>query len=345
MHISEGSLDDLLRRVLTKLLSPRCPSVSATRGSAKELIGVMLELKNPRARLSRTESRGKIFSALGELLWYLSRSNKVEFIAYYAAKYRDETEDGKTIHGAYGPRFFSKQATDSTLKINQIKNVLDILRSRPTTRRAVIQLFDASDLTRDFKEVPCTCTMQFFIRKERLHLLVNMRSNDAYLGLPHDIFAFTLLQEIFARSLGVELGSYKHVAGSMHLYSDHMVGASKFLSEDWQENVPMPAMPQGDPWPSLRKLIAAERAIRTGKKSSTMDNSIAPYWQDFIRLLQIYNLSSSGHTTAAQTIKGLKRNMSSKIYDPYIQKRHRIAKRKPDQEPKQTKLFEPTQTG
>jgi len=40
--------------------------------------------------------------------------------------------------------------------------------------------------------------MQFMVRRRRLHLLTNMRSNDAFIGLPHDIFAFTMLQEIMA---------------------------------------------------------------------------------------------------------------------------------------------------
>ena len=41
-------------------------------------------------------------------------------------------------------------------------------------------------------------------------MLTYMRSNDAYWGLPHDVFAFTMLQEILARSLTLELGTYKH---------------------------------------------------------------------------------------------------------------------------------------
>ena len=53
-----------------------CPS----RGPAKELSGVLLELKNPLARISRTESRGKLFSCLGELLWYLSKNKDADYI-------------------------------------------------------------------------------------------------------------------------------------------------------------------------------------------------------------------------------------------------------------------------
>src|SRR5437868_15019071 len=78
------------------------------------------------------------------------------------------------------------------------------------TRQAVIQIFDRIDLREKHNDIPCTCTLQLAIRDERLHLLANMRSNDWFSGLPHDVFAFTMLQEMLARALGIEVGTYKH---------------------------------------------------------------------------------------------------------------------------------------
>ena len=161
---------------------------------------MLLELNHPRARLSRSETRGRPFSCLGEFLWYLSRDNKLDFIRYYIPAYEKETEDGETIYGAYGPRLFDQRGHD------QLRNVINLLRSHPESRRAVIQLFNAEDIARRYKEVPCTCTLQFLVRRKRLHMLTTMRSNDAYKGLPHDIFCFTMLQEVVARTLGLELG-------------------------------------------------------------------------------------------------------------------------------------------
>ena len=60
-----------------------------------------------------------------------------------------------------------------------------------------------------------------------------MRLNDALVGLPHDVFCFTMLQEIVARSLSVELGGYKHAVGSLHLYKTHVDAAHQFLEEGW----------------------------------------------------------------------------------------------------------------
>lgn len=94
------TLDDLMREVLTRLLELPA-DVHATRGRFSEVVGTMLCLENLRARLSLTETRGKPFSALGELLWYLSKSNNLAFIEYYLKQYRDESDDGQTVYGLW----------------------------------------------------------------------------------------------------------------------------------------------------------------------------------------------------------------------------------------------------
>src|SRR5207247_7673262 len=100
----------------------------------------------------------------------------------------------------------------------------------------------------EHKDIPCTCTLQFMIRKDRLYLFTNMRSNDAFLGMAHDIFCFTMLQEIVARDLSIDIGTYKHSVGSFHLYETSVNSAKGYLSEGWQPtDTAMPPMPIGDP--------------------------------------------------------------------------------------------------
>ena len=181
MFFSASTLDDLLRKVFARLL--KCnkeiyPSRSKTLGPATELTGVLLQLTNPRARLSRTEKKGTVFSGLGELLWYFSKSNDLEFISYYIPDYIDESIDGKTVYGGYGPRLFRLRRSGKC--IDQVQNVRRLLKEKPQSRRAVIQLFDAADIAEPRIEIPCTCTLQFILRGGRLDLLVSMRSNDGF---------------------------------------------------------------------------------------------------------------------------------------------------------------------
>lgn len=275
------SLDDILRELYPVLLERGSP-VIASRGLNKELIGIQLELLRPRARLSRTETRGRPFSALGEFLWYLTKDNRLDFIVDYIPAYAKDSEDGLTVHGGYGPRLFRQRGND------QVENAIRQLRESPTSRRAVIQIFDAEDNAKRHKEVPCTTTLQLLLRERKLHLIATMRSNDAWLGLPHDVFCFTMLQEAVARILGVDLGTYRHFAASMHLYEDDQEKAASYLQEGFQRHVEMPPMPEGDSRPAIRGLFDAERRIRGREPLDAGGLGLDPYWADLVRLLQIH---------------------------------------------------------
>lgn len=258
-------------------------SIHPRKGAAKELIGTLIQISNPRARLSRTETRGKLFSGLGELCWYLAGNQDLEFIRHYIKDYENFAENGK-LFGGYGPRLFDWAG------LNQFRNVAKALQSKDT-RQAVIQLFDRNDIVEEHEDVPCTCTLQFMLREGRLNLLTCMRSNDAYLGFPHDVFCFTMLQEIMASALSVDMGIYKHFVGSFHLYEKDFDDSEQFLGEGLQSTVgsEMPPMPAGDPFPAINTLLRAERSLReSGIVDESWIESIDPYWADLIRLLKVY---------------------------------------------------------
>jgi thymidylate synthase len=258
-----------------------------------------------------------VFSCLGEALWYLAGDDSVEFITHYLSRYGENSDDHKKIWGAYGPRIFGRGAYT-----RQILNVIGDLRERPQTRQAVIQIFDAHDISVEHNDVPCTCVMQFAARGGRLHMIVYMRSNDAFVGLPHDVFAFTMIQELVARSLGLKLGVYDHFIGSLHLYDEHRDRAKNFLKEGFQNFVPMPAMPVGDPWQQVTKVLNAERTIRLGGQVDIGASGFTPYWADIVRLLEVF--AARGRP---RIIGPLKQQMFSPIFDAYIEKAVRMKPR------------------
>lgn len=311
-YICESTIDDLIRSTIQHLQS-NGKKIQPTKGSCTELTGVFLELTNPRARISRTETKGKPFSCLGELCWYLSGTNRLESISYYLPRYSKYAE-GDELFGGYGPRLLNFRG------INQVTNIIDLLRVKPQSRQAVIQLFDANDLVEEHKDVPCTCTLQFLIRDHTLHMITYMRSNDVFIGLPHDIFCFTMLQEILARTLSVNLGTYKHMVGSLHLYERDEKVAQQFLDEGWQStDMPMPSMPLGDPWPAIRLLLDSEATIRQGGFIASAElANMDSYWADLIRLLQVFRFWKDNNI---DDIKQLSQTMSSPIYRAFIHKK------------------------
>ena len=102
---------------------------------------------------------------------------------------------------------------------DQWKMVKQLLKNNPNSRQAVIHIKEPRDLVnRPSKDVNCTIAMQFLLRDNKLDLIVTMRSNDIWLGLPYDVFNFTCMQIQMAMELGVNIGVYYHNAGSLHMY-------------------------------------------------------------------------------------------------------------------------------
>jgi thymidylate synthase len=330
MYLKAATLDDLLKLTFLALLKSKV-RLTATKGPNTELSGVVLELTQPRARISRTDVKGHVFSCLGELFWYLAKSNNSAHIQYYIQLYKKFTEPDGTVRGAYGPRIFGG-------KRSQYDYIIRTLRKKTTSRQAVIQIFDSSDLRRKYKDTPCTCTLQFIVRDNALSMIVHMRSNDAYMGLPHDVFAFTMIQEILARELGCRIGTYKHMVGSLHLYDCDVEKVGEFLSEGVQSTKSMPDMPIGNQWDNISQVIQIEETLRLGRidalSASAMARKLPAYWSDIARLFAIYKITKeygiakSTHSInnamardALRQVVSIRKEMTSQYYASYIRKR------------------------
>lgn len=151
--------------------------------------------------------------AVAELLWYLSGTNLLEPIQSYTSNWDRMSDDGVTVNSNYGHRIFKY------FGFNQFEYVKKCLLKDPNSRQAVIHIRDPKDYVYEpTKDMPCTLTLQFFIRERKLHMTVNMRSNDIWTGFPYDVFNFCAIQNLLAMQLNIPVGTYTHIAGSLHLY-------------------------------------------------------------------------------------------------------------------------------
>ena len=194
--------------------------VSSPRGmKIKENLGVQFRIMNPRDRLPQVAARNfSLAYFVAETLWYLNADDSTEWISYYAPFWSNISDNNKTANSAYGARIFKTHPRIGNGNIIQWDYVKEELRKDPDSRRAVIHIRTPSDSILDSKDVPCTLSLQFFIRENKLSLHVSMRSSDIILGLAYDVPAFTTIQEILANELGVELGEYVHTSNSLHCY-------------------------------------------------------------------------------------------------------------------------------
>lgn len=220
--------------------------------SIHENIGSSSKINNPRDRIIFSKERKwDITYALGEFLWYICADNSVQTISYYAQSYDKFSDDGKTLYGAYGPRIK-----------NGINSIISKLKNDSDTRQAVLLFWREKDMDQKTKDLPCTLTLQFFIRDNKLNLITSMRSNDIWLGSTNDIFCFTLLQEYISNALNIEIGFYQHITGSLHLYQTNIKNNNKIESIINSKIESIPMEPIKDLYKNIGILIKYEKQLR-----------------------------------------------------------------------------------
>jgi len=133
------------------------------------------------------------------------------------------------------------------------------------------------------KDSPCTTTLQFFVRDQRVHAVVYMRSNDVIWGLPYDVFVFSVLQEMLACDLGCEVGTYTHIAGSLHLYERHFELANRILQSPVSSSIEMPHMRSTS---QIAKFLTAEHLMRTGEGLPAQERRVFDeFWGELVAVL------------------------------------------------------------
>lgn len=129
-----------------------------------------------------------------EAYWILSGDDRVETIAPYNSKISQFSDDGKVFFGAYGPEF-----------VKQLPYVVRKLATDRNSRQAGMTFW--RQCPPETKDVPCTVALFFQIRNRKLNAHVFMRSSDIWLGLPYDVFNFSMIGHMICAYVN------KHTAG------------------------------------------------------------------------------------------------------------------------------------
>lgn len=152
---------------------------------------------------------------------------------------------------------------------SQVEYVLRTLTESPDSRRAIMVLWNGlMDTDPGHLDHPCTLTIAFRIRKDKLNMSVTMRSNDIWRGASSDFIQFAMLHQTMAALLDVSPGTYHHTAQSMHLYSNDLTVATEWLSRTHKDeqyenlNIVKPIYRRG--WDYVNVQNECRRIMSTG---------------------------------------------------------------------------------
>lgn len=268
------TLDDLLYKTYCYIINDG-RYINGKRGDIKEALNFSITLSNPKSRVSKSLDRRFVKSKFAELAWYLSKDSSKKFIEPYIPLYSNEESEQNKILGAYGSKIFGS-SNDIT---SQFERVCEQIIARKDTKQAFLVLSNEQDYKVNydkFSSPPCTIGLHFYVRNDKLNLTVYMRSNDAYYGLPHDLFCFTLLQEMVSFKVNIPIGNYTHTCTSLHIYSQHIKRVRSYLEEGLHESIVMPSLDNCSD-------VTLDTVVRAyNDEVPNVDiKKLSPFWHDY----------------------------------------------------------------
>ena len=105
--------------------------------------------------------------------------------------------------------------------IDQIKNVIEAIKTTPDSRRLIVSAWNPEDVPAMVLP-PCHTLFQFYVNDGKLSCQLYQRSADIFLGVPFNIASYALLTHLIAKECGLAVGEFIHTLGDAHLYSNHL---------------------------------------------------------------------------------------------------------------------------
>jgi len=186
-----------------------------------------------------TTKKIHVKSVIHELLWFLKGDTNIDYLTQNGVRIWNEWADEK---GDLGPVYGHQWRNWNDEGIDQIKTVIETLRTNPDSRRMLVSAWNPSvmpDTSVSFAEnvanhkaalPPCHAFFQFYVAQGKLSCQLYQRSADLFLGVPFNIASYALLNMMVAQVCDLQAGTFVHTFGDVHIYSNHQEQLKEQLS-------------------------------------------------------------------------------------------------------------------
>ena len=185
----------------------------------------------------------KVFfnSVIHELLWYLKGETHIRNLRKHTKIWDAWTSEDKNweIGKMYGYQWvnwekFSEDSKTGEIRktyVNQIQNVIDLIKNNPDSRRMVVTAWNPSVL--DEIALPsCHAFFIFSVTDGRLNCHLTQRSGDIALGIPFNLACYATLTQMIAQETNLKLGEFSHYINDAHIYENHVDGLKEQLKRE-----------------------------------------------------------------------------------------------------------------
>ena len=192
----------------------------------------------------------KVFfkSVIRELLWYLSGETHIRNLREHTKIWDAWTSEEQNweIGRMYGyqwvnwEKYTENPQTGQYEKshINQIEEVIQLIKNNPESRRMVVTAWNPSVL--DEIALPsCHAFFIFNVTGDKLNCHLTQRSGDIALGIPFNLACYATLTQMIAQETGYKLGQFSHYINDAHIYVNHVDGLKEQLKREFR---PLPSL-------------------------------------------------------------------------------------------------------
>ncbi len=143
----------------------------------------------------------------------------------------------------YGKQWVAWETKDGKT-LNQIEELINLIKTDPTSRRLIISWWNAWEVINLAKDhhwapPPCHTLFQFMVINNKLSCQLYQRSADTFLWVPFNIASYSLLTMMIAQVCNLELWDFVHTFWDAHIYSNHFEQVQEQLS---RTPYPLPTM-------------------------------------------------------------------------------------------------------
>ena len=190
-------------------------------------------------------------SIIYELIWFLKGDTNLSFLHQHNVNIWNEWADQNGELGpVYGHQWRAWPTPDGR-HIDQIRQVIDQLKTTPNSRRIIVSAWNVADLPDEsispqqnvaqgkMALAPCHAFFQFYVADGKLSCQLYQRSCDTFLGLPFNIASYALLTHMVAQQCDLEVGDFVWTGGDCHLYRNHLAQVEEQLAREPQ---PLPKL-------------------------------------------------------------------------------------------------------
>ena len=258
-----NNLDLQYQQLLQDILLEGKEKTDRTGTGTKSLFGKQIRHKMSEGFPLLTTKKMAIKSIMTELKWFLKGDTNIRYLvqngcniwngdAYKtyqrACMYeldRDELtmeefvnkiktdESFARVWGELGPvygkqwrRVEKRHGSSPTYKVDQIKNLIELIKENPDSRRLMVNSWNPSELD-EMVLPPCHYGFQCYVNDGKLSLMWNQRSVDTFLGLPFNIASYGMLLQLLCEETNLEPGELIGNLGDTHLYLNHLEQAEE----------------------------------------------------------------------------------------------------------------------